>query len=103
VELAPDARLAVYRTAQETFNNVRKHALGARVDVTLDWAATEAVLTVADSGAPTDALLDSTGSGYGLAGMAERAQLLGGRLEAGQTTEGYRVRLRLPLQRELAS
>ena len=103
VELAPDARLAVYRTAQEALNNVRKHAPGARVEVTLDWAPTEAVLTVADSGSPIDPLLESSGSGYGLAGMAERAQLLGGQLEAGHTTEGYRVRLRLPLQRELAS
>ena len=103
VDLAPDARLAVYRTAQEALNNVRKHAPGARVEVTLEWAPTEAVLTVTDSGAPTDPLLDSSGSGYGLAGMAERARLLGGQLEAGHTTEGNRVRLRLPLQRELAS
>jgi signal transduction histidine kinase len=71
--------------------------------VALEWAPTEAVLTVADFGVPIDPLLDASGSGYGLAGMAERAQLLGGHLEAGQTTEGYRVRLRLPLQRELAS
>jgi signal transduction histidine kinase len=103
VQLAPDARLAVYRTAQEALNNVRKHAPGARVEVTLEWAPMEAVLTVADTGAPSDPLLDSSGSDYGLAGMAERAQLLGGQLEAGHATEGYRVRLRLPLQRELAS
>ncbi|BCJ35495.1 hypothetical protein Athai_29980 [Actinocatenispora thailandica] len=36
--------------------------------------------------------------GYGLAGMAERAELLGGELVAGPTDEGYSVLLRLPLR-----
>jgi signal transduction histidine kinase len=36
------------------------------------------------------------GGGYGLVGMRERAELLGGRLEAGPTARGFRVRLRLP-------
>jgi signal transduction histidine kinase len=37
-----------------------------------------------------------TFGGYGLAGMRERAELLGGRLTAGPTGTGFQVRLRLP-------
>ena len=38
----------------------------------------------------------SPGGGYGLTGMRERAELLGGRLSAGPTADGYRVELWLP-------
>jgi signal transduction histidine kinase len=35
-------------------------------------------------------------SGYGLTGMRERAELLGGRLDAGPTGDGFKVELWLP-------
>ena len=38
------------------------------------------------------------GRGYGLTGMRERAELLGGRLNAGPTDDGFRVELWLPAQ-----
>jgi signal transduction histidine kinase len=96
--LPPDARLAVYRTAQEALSNVRKHAPGADVDVRLCWTPDEAVLEVDDRGGRAD-VPDATGSGYGLTGMAERAQLLGGSLSAGPSAAGFRVSLRIPLRR----
>ena len=34
--LAPDERLAVYRTTQEALTNVRRHATAGRVEVKLD-------------------------------------------------------------------
>jgi signal transduction histidine kinase len=37
-----------------------------------------------------------SGGGYGITGMRERAELLGGRLDAGPTARGYRVELWLP-------
>jgi signal transduction histidine kinase len=100
VPLSADARLALYRTAQEALNNVRKHAPGARVDVSLHWMPDDVVLIVENAGAGPAGDLTTTGGGYGLAGMAERAQLLGGYLESGATGDGYRVRLRVPLRRE---
>lgn len=48
------------------------------------------------AGAPSE--LSSSGGGYGLRGMRERATLLGGTLEAGPTDDGWRVELRLPLE-----
>ncbi len=97
-ELAPDARLAVYRTAQEALTNVRRHATPERVDVRLDYRPESTVLVVEDHAAPgIPPPVDlGTASGFGLTGMRERAELLGGRLTAEPTAHGFRVELRLP-------
>ncbi len=97
--LAPDARLAVYRTAQEALTNVRRHAGAERVEMTLSYLPEQTVLVVEDHAAsapraPVDD--DRSGSGYGLTGMRERAELLGGDLRALPTAHGFRVELRLP-------
>ena len=99
-ELPADGRLALYRTAQEALSNVRKHAPGAAVDVRLAWEPTAAVLVVEDQAGRAARIPSerSDGGGYGLVGMAERARLLGGDLEAAPTATGFRVALRLPLQ-----
>jgi signal transduction histidine kinase len=97
--LAPDARLAVYRTAQEALTNVRRHAAAQRVEVRLAYLPESTVLTVEDHaapGTPAPAGLGVTGSGFGLTGMRERAALLGGELRAEPTGDGFRVELRLP-------
>jgi signal transduction histidine kinase len=100
--LSSEARLAIYRTAQEALTNVRKHAEPSSVELRLDYAAGGTRFTVADHG-DRDRLggngggpLAGAGSGYGVSGMRERAELLGGRLEAGPTADGYRVELWLP-------
>ena len=104
VELTSEARLALYRTAQEALTNVRKHAEEAdRVAIRLAYDPDGVQLIVADShgdGAeprvPQPAALASTGSGYGVSGMRERAELIGGRLLAGPTEDGFRVELWVP-------
>jgi signal transduction histidine kinase len=100
--LAPEASLAVYRTAQEALANARKHAPGAAVAVTLRFATQTAALRVAN-GAPPDAPgaspgepLAATGGGYGLSGLTERAELLGGTLHAGPDGNGWVVELTVP-------
>ncbi|MFI0263504.1 ATP-binding protein [Streptomyces sp. NPDC017056] len=104
-ELPPEAGLALRRVAQEALTNVRKHAPGARVTVRLDYAEGEVGLEVRDSGARRKPRADrpgalrdlgTSGSGYGLLGMRERAELLGGTLESGPAEEGFVVRLRVP-------
>jgi signal transduction histidine kinase len=100
-ELAPEARLAVYRTAQEALTNVRRHATAERVDISLDYGPGGTVLVVEDHaapGSPPPAAIGLNG-GYGLMGMRERAELLGGELLAAPTPEGFRVELRLPVAR----
>jgi signal transduction histidine kinase len=98
-ELAPEARLAVYRTAQEALTNVRRHATPERVEVKLDYLPDSTVLVVEDHaivGSPPPVAVGLTGDGYGLTGMRERAELLGGELLAAPTSHGFRVELRLP-------
>jgi signal transduction histidine kinase len=98
-ELAPDARLAVYRTVQEALTNVRRHATPERVEVRLAYLPQSTVLVVEDhapAGTPPPVALAAAGGGYGLTGMRERAELLGGELRAEPTQEGFRVELRLP-------
>jgi signal transduction histidine kinase len=98
-ELAPDARLAVYRTAQEALTNVRRHAAAERVRLELEYSPQGTLLVVEDQaqpGAPPPVGLGPAGSGYGLTGMRERAELLGGQLLAEPTSNGFRVELRLP-------
>ncbi|GHE34996.1 two-component sensor histidine kinase [Streptomyces longispororuber] len=93
--LAAEASQAVRRVAQEALTNVRKHAPGAKVTMCLEYGKEQVTLDVRDSGgAPGD--LTASGAGYGLLGMRERAELLGGSLEAGPEADGFAVRLRVP-------
>ena len=94
--LPAEASQTVRRVAQEALTNVRKHAHGAKVRVRLDYGEHEVALDVRDSGGRPGEL-SGAGGGYGLLGMRERAELLGGSLEAGRDDEGFEVRLRVPV------
>ncbi|MET7344780.1 sensor histidine kinase [Streptomyces sp. NPDC087866] len=95
--LTAQASQTVRRVAQEALTNVRKHAPGARVVMRLEYQSDGIVLEVRDSGGRGPAGdLAVSGSGYGLLGMRERAELLGGTLEAGPGEEGFVVSLRVP-------
>lgn len=93
--LTAEASQTVRRVAQEALTNVRKHARGAKVTVLLAYGEGEVTLDVRDSGGSPGELAAS-GAGYGLLGMRERAELLGGSLEAGPEQEGFAVRLKVP-------
>jgi signal transduction histidine kinase len=97
-QLAPDAALAAYRTAQEALTNVRKHAPGSPVTILLAREENGSVLTVTDAGVDGSApgSLADAGGGYGLTGLTERAEALGGSLSAGPEQSGWTVRLWLP-------
>ncbi|MDN3359348.1 histidine kinase [Actinomadura sp. DC4] len=97
-ELPAKAGLAVIRTAQEALTNARKHAPGAAVVVALRYTDSWCELEVTDTGGTREpGPLATSGGGYGLVGMRERAELIGGTLEAGPAGEGFRVLLRVPL------
>ncbi|MEH0550337.1 sensor histidine kinase [Streptomyces sp. B21-101] len=96
VPLPVEASQAVRRVAQEALTNVRKHAPGARVSVRLEYRPREVTLDVRDSGGSPGELAGA-GGGYGLLGMRERAELLGGSLAAGPDEEGFVVTLRVPV------
>lgn len=76
---------ALYRIAQEAISNARRHARGAEtVSVEIHRDGGDVRLTVRDDGHDAAA----APRGFGLLGMAERAALLGGRLEAGPGPDG---------------
>jgi signal transduction histidine kinase len=92
--LSGSADATLYRTAQEALSNSRKHAPGAPVRVELSYLADRVELTVTDEQGrrPTH----GPSGGYGLTGMRERAELIGGELELGPTETGWRVHLVVP-------
>ena len=90
---------AVVRMIQESLTNVRKHAPGAEVSVAVNVSGEAIDVTVENRALVpvAGASLAATGGGYGLRGMRERAEQLGGTLAAGPTDNGWRVDLHLPL------
>lgn len=106
LDLDPALDAAVYRLVQESVTNAQRHATGAssvRVEVS---ATSDAVsVSVRDDGRPVAGRRRS--DGFGLTGMAERVDLLGGDLEAGPAADGgWAVVANLPMsnprRRELA-
>jgi signal transduction histidine kinase len=105
VRLAPETALALYRAAQEGLTNVQRHAAGSRVLVSLARNNGSVELTIQDDGrGPT---LDpgqgepSPDGCFGLLGLGERVELLGGRVWFGRGPEGgARLVVVVPAERE---
>ncbi|WP_413105577.1 sensor histidine kinase [Streptomyces sp. Inha503] len=89
--------LSAYRITQEALTNARKHAAGARTVVEIDYGADRLLtLRIHDDG-PGPGSGPGSGAGHGLAGMRERAALVGGRLSAGAGPDGgFLVEAELP-------
>jgi signal transduction histidine kinase len=105
--LAPEVETAIYRVVREALVNVRKHAGASRVDVAVEVVDGSLRVTVADDGkgfATVSPIRDGlpTGHGYGLMGIHERIEGLGGvaRIE-GRPGRGVVVEATLPLNRQL--
>jgi signal transduction histidine kinase len=90
---APNTWLALVRVVQESLTNAGRHAPGSPVTVVVAWHADHVQVEVRNPLAPSR---DGAGSGLGLAGMSERARLLGGRFEAGPDCGEFRVVATLP-------
>jgi signal transduction histidine kinase len=93
--LSPSAGLALFRIAQEALSNAGRHCPGARVEVCLRVRDGEARLTVRN-GSSGQVRAPQAGAGHGLAGMRERAALLGGTLSAGPSDSGWTVECVIP-------
>ena len=96
--LPPGVDRGAYRILQEALTNAARHGGGsARVEVAFAGGALE--LAVDNPlGAGGRGGRDDGGGGHGVAGMRERATLLGGELEAGARGDRYELRARLPLE-----
>ncbi|AZM62991.1 MULTISPECIES: sensor histidine kinase [unclassified Streptomyces] len=88
--LAPAADHAVYRIAQEGLTNAHKHAPGAPITVALRYEPDSLVVEVANGPVPAGAPAGppAISGGQGLAGLEERARLVGGMVHRGPTPDG---------------
>lgn len=102
--VAPEQKEVIFQVLRESLSNVRKHAQARNLWVVLDLSSTPWVMTVRDDGRGFDvrrvAEDPRKGGSYGLVGMRERAELIGGTLEmVSQTFEGTLVTLVGPPER----
>jgi signal transduction histidine kinase len=118
-QLPPTADVAAYRIVQEALTNVTRHAHAAAVTVRIEYGERDLLVEVDDDGRGSRAARPgepegngtagnaTTGSarvsnattGNGIAGMRERATVLGGTLQAGPRPEGgFKVRAWLPVE-----
>jgi len=93
--LPPATGLALVRVAQEAVTNARKHAVGAQISVTLVFDPASASVDV-ENNRTTASALSSTGTGYGLQGLRERLELVGGRLLSGWDGDTWKVHADVP-------
>ncbi len=93
--LAPRVEFALYRAVQEALTNVRRHAEASHVEVGLTMGTDDVALVVEDDGVGANGGPD--GPGFGLLGLRERVELVGGRLEIRTAPHaGFAIRIRVP-------
>lgn len=91
--LTPAIEFTLYRAAQEALTNVARHAHATRARCTLRYGEREVVLAVSDDGVGAVA----TEGGFGLVGLRERAQLVGGTVTIRTAVgRGFAVEVRVP-------
>jgi signal transduction histidine kinase len=105
-QLDSQRSLTLFRVAQEALTNSLKHSQPQRIELLLAYQSHGTLLVIEDHcerdpvrTVTASGLSQSDGGiagGYGLTGMSERAELLGGRLHAAPTSDGFRVELWIP-------
>jgi signal transduction histidine kinase len=99
--LSPDIEATLYRLVQEALNNVVKHAGADEVTVAIAEGSDALRVRIQDNGEGFDPSEDS--GRFGLLGMRERVELVGGELEVrSRRGEGTRVSAKLPVTRVAA-
>lgn len=99
-ELSPAASEALYHVVQEALTNIRKYAgRDVHVEVTEQWGDDALSITIDDDGRGASASLDGHAPGYGLIGMRERIDAVGGTVTSGpRLSGGFEVSARVPLR-----
>lgn len=96
--LTPGVDLTAFRIVQEALTNVTKHASARAAQVTLTYTHDRLTVTVTDDGSGDTPVAPSPSGGFGLIGMRERAQSVGGRVRTGPRPEGgFSVTAELPI------
>jgi signal transduction histidine kinase len=95
-EPQPGLETAVYRLVQEGLNNISKHSMARKAELSVSSSGGAIAIEVADNGVGFEPA--GVQEGFGLVGMRVRAALLGGTLEVDSAKgSGTRLQARLPL------
>jgi two-component system NarL family sensor kinase len=97
--LDQDARIALYRIAQEALTNIERHAKASEVAVSLAGTRQGALLQISDNGKGFSVAPKQTG--LGLRNMQERVEQLGGTLKISSTKTGTTIKALVPLSHML--
>lgn len=106
--LASDAKIALYRVAQEALANIERHAQATSVKLHLRGDRRGAILHIRDNGIGLDAsrILPNTArrvdGGMGLRNMQERVEQLDGKLSISSDASGTTIEARVPLRHMLS-
>jgi signal transduction histidine kinase len=98
-EVSDGVGIALYRVAQESLTNARRHAPGHPAEVLLSFEAEAVELVIQNAIANTMAKTN----GYGLVGMGERIRLVSGTLAAGVVGQQWIVRAHVPETQSLGA
>jgi signal transduction histidine kinase len=94
-KLPPNVEQGIYRIAQECFENIVRHAGATRVRVESTLQADLLTLSIVDDGQGFDPNESDSGR-FGLRGMRERAEMMGGELKVSSAAEqGTTIRLKV--------
>lgn len=104
--LSQGVSLSLFRIVQESVNNIIKHSSARNADIAIRSSAKWVELEVTDDGRQLRSTSQNewgrslSSTGFGLRGITERAEVLGGETEIGprQGASGWRVRVRVPLK-----
>lgn len=98
-ELPAVVELTGYRIVQEAVTNIIRHSAAEHARVELAYGDRALTVTVEDDGGQPSAgtSTDADDAGFGVIGMRERAQAIGGQVTAGPVGSGFRVRAVLPV------
>jgi two-component system sensor histidine kinase NreB len=93
---------ALYRIVQEAMTNAAKYARADKLCIVFEDKGSELMVTIVDDGVGFDPVyVENTGTGLGLFGMKERAQLLGGSVDIRSNVgEGTTLFVKIPLGKE---
>ena len=92
-DVSAPTQIAAYRIVQESLSNAVRHAPGTTIAIRLTARDDDLLLSVSNALPPG---ASARPRGHGLRGMSERAQLLGGDLQAGPRLDVWEVSARLP-------
>lgn len=97
-QVSEKIELSVFRIVQESLTNAMKHAAGASISAEIDWRTT-GELSVTIRNALGAGMANTAGSGRGVVGIRERAEILRGHAEIGADDMGrWNVHVTLPLE-----